>query len=163
VREFGSRGCAARMAQEFGDHPEVAVTRMRWTLLVVDETFAPPGSRPAVPGCSLRPRQRTARPLPEPSPNTPAPATNPDLLHPGAHRPKVAIKGLFGCARTVRTPMVCSPVRLFAVAASFAAPPDAESTGSRCGGADWEQRVALTALTAGSVAELLVSSRPRTS
>jgi hypothetical protein len=30
VRQFGARGCAARMAQEFGDHPEIAVDRMRW-------------------------------------------------------------------------------------------------------------------------------------
>jgi hypothetical protein len=27
---FGPRGCAARMAQEFGDHPEAAAARMRW-------------------------------------------------------------------------------------------------------------------------------------
>jgi hypothetical protein len=24
------RGCVARMAQEFGDHPDAAATRMRW-------------------------------------------------------------------------------------------------------------------------------------
>ena len=30
MAQFGIGGCAARMAQEFGDHPEVAVTRMRW-------------------------------------------------------------------------------------------------------------------------------------
>jgi hypothetical protein len=30
VQRFGIGGCADRMAQEFGDHPEVAVTRMRW-------------------------------------------------------------------------------------------------------------------------------------
>src|SRR4051812_6955312 len=39
VRGFGSRGCAARMAQEFGDHPEIAVARMRWARQVVDEMF----------------------------------------------------------------------------------------------------------------------------
>jgi hypothetical protein len=39
VRELGSRGCAARVAQEFGDHPEVAVARMRWARRVVDEAF----------------------------------------------------------------------------------------------------------------------------
>jgi hypothetical protein len=27
---FGPLGCAERLAQEFGDHPETAVTRMRW-------------------------------------------------------------------------------------------------------------------------------------
>jgi glycine/serine hydroxymethyltransferase len=30
VALFGSRGCAIRMAQEFGDHPEAATERMRW-------------------------------------------------------------------------------------------------------------------------------------
>jgi hypothetical protein len=30
VDVFGARGCAARVAQEFGDHPDTAVTRMRW-------------------------------------------------------------------------------------------------------------------------------------
>ncbi len=43
VREFGGRGCADRVAQEFGDHPEIAVARMRWARHVVDEAFG--GSR----------------------------------------------------------------------------------------------------------------------
>jgi hypothetical protein len=30
VRQFGVGGCASRMAQEFGDHPEAAAERMRW-------------------------------------------------------------------------------------------------------------------------------------
>ncbi len=30
VRRLGSRGCAAQVAQEFGDHPDTAVMRMRW-------------------------------------------------------------------------------------------------------------------------------------
>jgi hypothetical protein len=30
VREFGPAGCAGRVAQEFGDHPEIAAARMRW-------------------------------------------------------------------------------------------------------------------------------------
>jgi hypothetical protein len=30
VRAFGYSGCAGRVAQEFGDHPETAVARMRW-------------------------------------------------------------------------------------------------------------------------------------
>jgi hypothetical protein len=42
VREFGSRGCAGRVAQEFGDHPETAVARMRWARHLVDETFGGP-------------------------------------------------------------------------------------------------------------------------
>ncbi len=30
VRRLGIAGCASRMAQEFGDHPETAASRMRW-------------------------------------------------------------------------------------------------------------------------------------
>jgi hypothetical protein len=30
VRAFGASGCAGRVAQEFGDHPETAAARMRW-------------------------------------------------------------------------------------------------------------------------------------
>jgi hypothetical protein len=30
VQQFGIRGCAGRMAQEFGDHPDMAAERMRW-------------------------------------------------------------------------------------------------------------------------------------
>jgi hypothetical protein len=30
LRQFGVRGCAGRMAQEFGDHPDAAAGRMRW-------------------------------------------------------------------------------------------------------------------------------------
>lgn len=36
----GGRGCAELVAQEFGDHPEAAVERMRWARAVVDEAFA---------------------------------------------------------------------------------------------------------------------------
>jgi hypothetical protein len=39
MRRFGPRGCAARMAQEFGDHPEAAAARMRWARrLAVQDT-----------------------------------------------------------------------------------------------------------------------------
>jgi hypothetical protein len=30
LRLFGARQCVARVAQEFGDHPDMAVLRMRW-------------------------------------------------------------------------------------------------------------------------------------
>jgi hypothetical protein len=32
---FGARGCADRMAQEFGDHPDAASERMRWARQLV--------------------------------------------------------------------------------------------------------------------------------
>ncbi|MFZ0189865.1 MAG: hypothetical protein WAL72_23315 [Streptosporangiaceae bacterium] len=35
VRQFGVWGCAGRMAQEFGDHPEAAMDRMRWVRQLV--------------------------------------------------------------------------------------------------------------------------------
>jgi hypothetical protein len=40
VRQLGTRGCAAMMAQEFGDAPDVAVRRMRWARRAVAEVFA---------------------------------------------------------------------------------------------------------------------------
>ncbi|HEU4348276.1 MAG TPA: hypothetical protein VFR35_10855 [Actinoplanes sp.] len=40
VRQLGTRGCAARMAQEFGDAPQPAVARMRWARQVVADVFA---------------------------------------------------------------------------------------------------------------------------
>jgi len=42
VRAYGGRGCAQRVAQEFGDHPETAVARMRWARAVAGEVFASP-------------------------------------------------------------------------------------------------------------------------
>ena len=38
VRQFGIGGCAGRVAQEFGDHPEAAVERMRWVCGLAAET-----------------------------------------------------------------------------------------------------------------------------
>ena len=47
VRAFGSKGCAERVAQEFGDHPDTAVARMRWARTVAAETFGGSGPGPA--------------------------------------------------------------------------------------------------------------------
>src|SRR5580700_7007881 len=43
VEAFGQRGCAGRVAQEFGDHPETAITRMRWARQVAGQAFGEPG------------------------------------------------------------------------------------------------------------------------
>jgi hypothetical protein len=43
VHAYGGPGCAERVAQEFGDHPETAVMRMRWARAVASEVF---GSAP---------------------------------------------------------------------------------------------------------------------
>jgi hypothetical protein len=37
ARQFGARGCAGRMAQEFGDHPEAAAERMRWVRQLITQ------------------------------------------------------------------------------------------------------------------------------
>ena len=46
IRAFGYSGCAERVAQEFGDHPETAVIRMRWARAVAREAFADAASEP---------------------------------------------------------------------------------------------------------------------
>ena len=35
IARYGDSGCAARVAQAFGEHPETAVTRMRWARTMV--------------------------------------------------------------------------------------------------------------------------------
>ena len=61
IQAFGCPGCAGRVAQEFGDHPETAVIRMRWACVVAREAFADsaPGPGPragAGPWLAVRPR-----------------------------------------------------------------------------------------------------------
>jgi hypothetical protein len=40
VARLGERGCAALVAQEFGEHPDCAIGRMRWARLAVRDAFA---------------------------------------------------------------------------------------------------------------------------
>ncbi len=40
IGQLGPAGCASRMAEEFGDHPEAACDRMRWARQLVSELFA---------------------------------------------------------------------------------------------------------------------------
>jgi hypothetical protein len=49
----GVRGCAAHVAQAYGEHPETALTRMRWALTAVASAFGGSRAEPAhapVPG-----------------------------------------------------------------------------------------------------------------
>src|SRR5262250_3761855 len=56
VHEFGGQGCAEQVAQEFGDHPETAVVRMRWARALASEAC-----RSCFARCScVRARVRTA-------------------------------------------------------------------------------------------------------
>jgi hypothetical protein len=51
VRQFGGRGCLGLVAAEFGEHPELAVTRMRWALRLSAGAFGQPGQPgPGQPG-----------------------------------------------------------------------------------------------------------------
>jgi hypothetical protein len=43
---LGVRGCAARVAGEFGDHPDTAVTRMSWALATVNTVYPAPSMTP---------------------------------------------------------------------------------------------------------------------
>lgn len=49
LQQLGVRGCAARVAGEFGDHPDTAVTRMSWALATINMAFPAP-SIPPTPG-----------------------------------------------------------------------------------------------------------------
>ena len=59
IRARGARGCAAQVAQAYGEHPETAVLRMRWARAEVTRAF---GSGPAE---SARPAElaRAAEPV----------------------------------------------------------------------------------------------------
>jgi hypothetical protein len=38
IRVLGDRGCAARVAEEYGEHPETAAARMRWARAAAAQT-----------------------------------------------------------------------------------------------------------------------------
>ena len=65
IRALGGPGCVAAVAQEFGEHPETAVARMRWARAAVAVAYgdAPDLAEPS-PGCPA--------PL-VPAPRVPAP------------------------------------------------------------------------------------------
>src|SRR5262245_66477887 len=44
---FGIRGCAARVAQAYGEHPETAAPRMRWARAEVTAAFGDGRAGPA--------------------------------------------------------------------------------------------------------------------
>jgi hypothetical protein len=52
LRRLGITGCAARMAAEFGDHPDTAAARMCWALATIRAVY-PASSVTAAP--SVRP------------------------------------------------------------------------------------------------------------
>jgi hypothetical protein len=48
LRRWGVRGCAARVAGEFGDHPDTAAARMCWARAAINRVYPAP-SMPPVP------------------------------------------------------------------------------------------------------------------
>ncbi len=65
VRRFGVAGCVSRMAQEFGDHPEAAASRMRWIRQLITQTPAAAAPQPARTARTWQPAgpgRRPARP-----------------------------------------------------------------------------------------------------
>jgi hypothetical protein len=52
-----ARGCAARVAQAYGEHPETALTRMRWAFTAAASAF---GGSPAAPAHAPAPGYSTA-------------------------------------------------------------------------------------------------------
>ena len=47
LQRLGVRGCAARVAGEFGDHPDTAVARMGWALAAINTVYPAPSTTPA--------------------------------------------------------------------------------------------------------------------
>jgi hypothetical protein len=59
---LGRVGCAARVAQEYGDHPETAAARMRWARTVVASAFGGSSGWSPSPGVrASRPRSQRSR------------------------------------------------------------------------------------------------------
>jgi len=54
LRRLRIRGCAAAMASEFGDHPDIAVARMSWALATICTVYPEP-STTAIPTSAGRP------------------------------------------------------------------------------------------------------------
>ena len=63
VRRLGIAGCASQMAQEFGDHPEAAASRMRWIRQLISQA---PAAAAAQPARTPQP-SRTPQPAPDPA------------------------------------------------------------------------------------------------
>ena len=47
ISVHGVRGCAARVAQAYGEHPETALARMRWALTAAASAFGGSPAQPA--------------------------------------------------------------------------------------------------------------------
>jgi hypothetical protein len=55
MRQFGDRGCIGLVAQEFGEHPDLAAARMRWALHLTAGAFGETGGSPQDGGACYHP------------------------------------------------------------------------------------------------------------
>jgi hypothetical protein len=59
---LGRTGCAGRVAQEYGEHPETAAARMRWARTAAASAFDSSSGRSPSPGVrASRPRSQRSR------------------------------------------------------------------------------------------------------
>jgi hypothetical protein len=47
LQRLGVRGCAARVAGDFGDHPDIAAARRGWALATINTVYPAPSMTPA--------------------------------------------------------------------------------------------------------------------
>jgi hypothetical protein len=84
IRSLGVRGCCAQVAQEFGDHPEMAAERMRWARQAVSQAYPALGETGSGIPRPLDPQEAAgATDAPQsavPAEAPPAPASAPDTL-----------------------------------------------------------------------------------
>jgi hypothetical protein len=60
---LGRTGCAAQVAQEYGEHPETAAARMRWARTAAADAFGGSSGSCPEPGFrASRPRSQRSRP-----------------------------------------------------------------------------------------------------
>jgi hypothetical protein len=56
IRALGARGCAAQVAQAYGEHPETAVLRMRWVRVAITGGARPRSTPASAPSQRSEPR-----------------------------------------------------------------------------------------------------------
>ena len=101
---LGDVGCAAKVAQEFGEHPETAVTRMRWARAEVAGVFGGPGFGPGL--CSQARPAIWSMPCSAPAVRPDLPAAGPShaagLLAAGGHQGQLTAISAESASRSLR-------------------------------------------------------------
>ena len=53
LRRLGRAECGSQLAEEYGNHPDTAVARMRWALTTIDTVYATTSVVPSTQQCPL--------------------------------------------------------------------------------------------------------------